>query len=114
MSNRKPPIRPQDLILTQGEYAILQSLTHHEQSAFGFWQALLTAKGIHIPANRVLRISPKPQFPGTFLLAFEPKALGPKAIREGAEWRAYMERRDAQFALSGRKIYNPLTGRMVV
>src|SRR5271154_28146 len=73
--------------LLPSEQIALAWLTLHEQSALLFWQQALRTRSIAIPANMVYRLEHAfPPTAGHYVLWVEPKALSPKAIREG---RAY-------------------------
>lgn len=87
---------PKEICLSPTEMRELVSLTIREQSAMDFWKAAFAARGISTPAGRVCALVY--MAPGQFRLEWHPRALGPKAIATGRDYRAFAKRKDQEFA----------------
>lgn len=74
----------------------LVSLTMQEQSAMDFWKAAFAARGITTPAGRICIMVY--MAPGQFRLEWHNRALGPKAIAAGRDYRAFAVHKDREFA----------------
>lgn len=86
---------PKEICLSRSEMHELVSLTLQEQSAMDFWKKAFRIRGISTPANRVcVMIYMAPE---KFQLEWHHKALGPKAIAAGRDFRAFAERKDREF-----------------
>lgn len=67
-----------------------------EPTIAAFWRSLLAARGI-LPKARSIPVTMPTDLPGEFLLEWHPRALGPKAITAGHEYRRFAEGKDAKF-----------------
>lgn len=74
----------------------LVSLTVQGQSAMDFWKTAFTTRGIQCPQGRICCMIS--MAPDQFRLEWHPRALGPKAIAAGKDYRAFAERKDREFA----------------
>ncbi len=95
-TGRLPPILPKDICLTRGEVHELVTLTVQEQSAMEFWKRTLRLRNINCPVDRIcvmVYIAPD-----QFKLEWHPRALGPKAIAAGRDYRRFAEKKDQEFA----------------
>lgn len=87
---------PKEICLSLSEMHELVSLTLREQSAMNFWKQAFGARGIQTPTGRVCAMIY--MAPDQFRLEWHQKALGPKAIAAGRDYRAFAERKDREFA----------------
>lgn len=87
---------PKEICLSPGEMHELVSLTVQEKSAMDFWKAAFAARDISCPQERVCAMVY--MAPDQFRLEWHRKALGPKAIAAGRDYRAFAERKDQEFA----------------
>lgn len=86
---------PKEICLSRAEMHELVSLTIQEQSAMEFWKRAFAARGIQTPTGRVC--SMVYMTPEKFCLEWHQKALGPKAIAAGADYRKFAEKKDREF-----------------
>lgn len=61
-----------------------------------YWQNLLASRGI-LPTARALPVTVATSAPGEFLLEWHSRALGPKAIAAGIEFRKFADGKDQKF-----------------
>lgn len=87
---------PKEICLSSAEMHELVSLTVREQSAMDFWKRAFHARGIAAPAGRICAMVY--MAPDQFRLEWHRKALGPKAIAAGRDYRAFAARKDKEFA----------------
>lgn len=87
---------PKEIILSPSEMHELVSLTIREKSAMDFWKATFTHRGIQAPAGRICAMVY--MAPDQFRLEWHQKALGPRAIAAGRDYRAFADRKDREFA----------------
>lgn len=87
---------PKEICLSRSEMHELVSLTIQEQSAIPFWKTAFAARGISTPVGRVCCMVY--MAPDLFRLEWHHKALGPKAIAAGRDYRKFAEQKDREFA----------------
>lgn len=87
---------PKEICLSSSEMHELVSLTIREQSAMPFWKAAFHVRGISAPAGRICAMVY--MAPDQFRLEWHHKALGPKAIAAGRDYRKFAEQKDKEFA----------------
>lgn len=87
---------PKEICLSRAEMHELTTLTIYEQSAMPFWKAAFAKRSISCPQGRVCCMIF--MAPDLFQLEWHRKALGPKAIAAGRDYRAFAERKDREFA----------------
>lgn len=93
MTNERPQ---KEICLSPTEMHELVSLTIQQQSALSFWKAAFAARRISCPQGRVCCMVF--MAPDIFRLEWHHKALGPKAIAAGADYRKFAEKKDREFA----------------
>lgn len=93
---RLPPLLPKEICLSHSEMHELVSLTIQEQSAMDFWKRTFRARGIKAPRDRICAMVY--MAPDLFQLEWHQKALGPKAIAAGRDYRKFAEQKDREFA----------------
>lgn len=87
---------PKEICLSSREMHELVSLTVREQSAMEFWKRTFHVRGISCPQGRVCAMVY--MAPDQFCLEWHKKALGPKAIAAGRDYRTFAARKDKEFA----------------
>jgi len=87
---------PKEICLSRAEMTELVSLTVQGESAMDFWKKALLARDITTPTGKVCMMVY--MAPDLFHLEWHSKALGPKAIAAGKDYRAFAERKDREFA----------------
>lgn len=94
-TGRLPPLPPKEICLSRTEMHELVSLTVQQQSAMDFWKATFASRGISCPQGQVCCMVY--MAPDLFRLEWHQKALGPKAIAAGRDYRTFAERKDREF-----------------
>lgn len=87
---------PKEIQLTPSKELELDNLTRQQLSAMDFWKHQFTSRGITCPQGRVCMMIYRA--PGHYGLEWHRKALGPKAIAAGRDYRAFAKRKDREFA----------------
>lgn len=87
---------PKEICLSRAEMHELVTLTVQERSAMEFWKRMFHIRGIACPQGRICAMVY--MAPDQFRLEWHQKALGPKAIAAGRDYRTFAERKDREFA----------------
>lgn len=89
-----------EICLSSGEMHELVSLTVRGQSAMEFWKRAFLSHGIITPDGKVCMMIY--MAPDQFRLEWHRKALGPKAVAAGKDYRNFADRKDREFARASR------------
>lgn len=98
----KPQALPNRIQLTPAEQEVLALITTCQGSSLQFWLETYRARGIDLQTLAKVPLA-VPASAQEFRLEWHPRALGPRAISLGAQYRKIHEEKDREFAAKLRR-----------